>query len=330
MTRYAAFLRGVSPMNAKMPELERSFEEAGFEDVATVLSSGNVVFSARAASATSLQRKCEAAMQKRLGRSFMTIVRPVDMLQELLASDPYASFRVANDAKRIVTFLRESPGKEPALPIAVDGAKILRVEGAEVFSVYVPSPKAGAFMGLIEKTFGVEVTTRTWATVEKVVRRAMQAAEVRVASKRSSGAAKNGSTRKSASSTRTSASDVEGFMSSLDHPRKAEIEALRKIILGVDRRIEESIKWNAPSFAIGEHFATFKLRPAETIQVVFHTGAKVKPGGGAIEIDDPRGLLKWAAKDRCVATLTDLADIRAKKAAFQTIVKQWIAQLEGA
>ena len=48
MPRYVAFLRGVSPMNAKMPELRRCFENAGFRDVRTLLSSGNVVFSTRA------------------------------------------------------------------------------------------------------------------------------------------------------------------------------------------------------------------------------------------------------------------------------------------
>ncbi len=42
MKRYAAFLRGVSPMNAKMPELKRAFEAAGFQAVRTLLSSGNV------------------------------------------------------------------------------------------------------------------------------------------------------------------------------------------------------------------------------------------------------------------------------------------------
>ncbi len=120
---------------------------------------------------------------------------------------------------------------------------------------------------------------------------------------------------------------VDAFLSGLDHPRKAEIEALRKLILGVDRRIEESIKWNAPSFAIGEHFATFKLRPGDTVQVVFHTGAKVKPGARPITIDDPSGMLVWAAKDRCVATLADLADIRARKSAFVAIVEQWIEQM---
>jgi uncharacterized protein (DUF1697 family) len=51
MPRYLAFLRGVSPMNAKMPELKRCFEAAGFTDVKTVLANGNVAFDARAVSA---------------------------------------------------------------------------------------------------------------------------------------------------------------------------------------------------------------------------------------------------------------------------------------
>lgn len=44
MPRFTAFLRGVSPANAKMPELQAAFESAGFARVRTVLSSGNVVF----------------------------------------------------------------------------------------------------------------------------------------------------------------------------------------------------------------------------------------------------------------------------------------------
>src|SRR5882724_13283503 len=105
MPRYAAFLRGVSPMNAKMPDLKKAFETAGFGDVKTLLSSGNVVFTAPSASEATLQRKAEAAMTKRLGRTFLTIIRPVDVLRELLASDPYTKFDLPPAAKRIVTFL---------------------------------------------------------------------------------------------------------------------------------------------------------------------------------------------------------------------------------
>ena len=168
--RYAAFLRGVSPMNAKMPEIRMAFEAAGFTDVRTVLSSGNVVFSAPAAPVSSIERKAEAAMQKHLRSAFPTIVRPVDMLREMLASDPYAAFRLKPESKRVVTFLRGEPKVTPEAPIEVDGARILRVTGREVFSAYVPSPRGPVFMTLIEKTFGKEVTTRTWDTVRKVAK----------------------------------------------------------------------------------------------------------------------------------------------------------------
>ena len=60
MPRYVAFLRGVSPVNAKMTDLKRCFEEAGFTDVRTVLSSGNVVFDSRSSSEAALERQARS------------------------------------------------------------------------------------------------------------------------------------------------------------------------------------------------------------------------------------------------------------------------------
>jgi uncharacterized protein (DUF1697 family) len=167
MPRYVALLRGVSPMNAKMPELKRCFEQGGFTNVKTVLASGNVVFDARKATDAALERRVEAAMQAELARSFRTIVRSQEFLQALLARDPYASFKVAPQAKRVVTFLREATAKKLALPIELDGARILGMSEREVFTAYLPSDKGPVFMALIEKTFGTDITTRTWDTVRK-------------------------------------------------------------------------------------------------------------------------------------------------------------------
>ena len=173
MRRYAAFLRGVMPVNAKMPELKAAFEAAGFKDVKTVLSSGNVVFSSAMAAEASLEQRAEAAMKQHLGREFLTIVRPVDSLGATLARDPYQAFRLPSAAKRIVTFLRGRPRARLELPIEIEGARILAMKDGEVFSAYVPSPKGPVFMTLIEKTFGKEQTTRTWNTLTKVVRAAL-------------------------------------------------------------------------------------------------------------------------------------------------------------
>ena len=170
MARYAAFLRGVMPTNCKMADLRAVFEAAGFTEVKTVLGSGNVVFDARSTSERALEEKAEAAMHDRLGQAFLTIVRPIAALRDLLESDPYLDHRVSPKAKRIVTFLKGKPTARIKLPVELHGARILAMKGSEIFSAYLPTPKGPVFMSLIEKTFGKEQTTRTWQTIAKVAR----------------------------------------------------------------------------------------------------------------------------------------------------------------
>jgi uncharacterized protein (DUF1697 family) len=167
--RYAAFLRGVMPTNAKMPELKRCFEAVGFTDVKTVLASGNVVFTAHVETEAALQRKIEDGMEQHLGRRFLTIVRSLDALRALVDADPYAKFQLAPNAKRIVTFLRDAPASKLRLPIEHDGARLLCAKRSDVFGAYVPSARGPVFMTLILKQLGEGATTRTWDTVKKVL-----------------------------------------------------------------------------------------------------------------------------------------------------------------
>ena len=127
----------------------------------------NVVFSARAKSEAAFARQAEAAMAKHLGRTFYTIVRPASVLRDLIETDPYATFHLPANAKRVVTFLREPSNAKLSLPLVTDGVRILAMNGREIFTAYVPNPRGPVFMTLIEKTFGINVTTRTWDTVKK-------------------------------------------------------------------------------------------------------------------------------------------------------------------
>lgn len=167
MTSYVAFLRGVSPMNAKMPELKACFESAGFTGVRTILSSGNVVFNARSSKITTLESKAEKAMQAGLGRSFVTFVRSTEDLQSLVASKPFAKFNLRANSKQVITFLREPAEVKLKVPVERDDASILEIIGSEVLCAYVPGPKGPTFMGLLERTFGKDITTRTLQTVRK-------------------------------------------------------------------------------------------------------------------------------------------------------------------
>jgi len=165
--RYVAFLRGVSPMNARMPDLKRAFESAGFTDVKTVLSSGNVAFTANARSQAALARRAEDATARHMSRPFHTIVRASSALRELIDADPFAAFDLPANAKRIVTFLPDGHDPAPALPVEAEGVHLLASTGHEILIAYVPHPRGPVFMSMIERTFGTRVTTRTWETVKK-------------------------------------------------------------------------------------------------------------------------------------------------------------------
>jgi uncharacterized protein (DUF1697 family) len=166
MPRYVAFLRGVSPLNARMPDVKRCFETAGFTDVRTLLSSGNIAFTTRAAATTTLEQRIEAAMFTGLGRTFGTFVRTAASLKAMVAADVFASYQIPAGGKRVVTLLRAAP-VGITLPPARDGAHILAIAGTDVFTVYSPTPKGPVFMTLLGKTFGADITTRTWETIRK-------------------------------------------------------------------------------------------------------------------------------------------------------------------
>ena len=167
MPRYVALLRGVGPTNLKMPDLKRCLEIAGYTKVKTVLSSENVAFDSASGSVAAIERGIEAGLTKQLGRSFYTIVRSLEELNDLLEADPYAAFDLPADAKKVVTFARKLPSPKSPLPAERDGAQILAAGSREAFSAYVPSPRGPVFMELIKANFGSEVTTRTWDTVKK-------------------------------------------------------------------------------------------------------------------------------------------------------------------
>jgi len=157
------------PGKPTMPQLKGAFEAAGFQNVVTVLGSGNVVFDAARAAAGTLENRVEAAMDASMGKVYSAFSRPIDELERLLAADPFRVHHLPSHAKRVVTFVRAGSSSGPKLPIEQDGARILRYEDGIVFTAYVPSAKGPVFMKLLEKAFGKEQTTRTWQTLEKVV-----------------------------------------------------------------------------------------------------------------------------------------------------------------
>lgn len=125
--------------------------------------------------------------------------------------------------------------------------------------------------------------------------------------------------------------EVVAFLAGLKHPLKREIQLLREIILASSPGIDESIKWNAPSFSTSEHFATFHLRTPDRVQIVLHLGAKRRGHAGLREaIADPASLLEWRGADRAIVSFRSLEEIKAKRQALTAVVRQWLVFVRGA
>jgi len=98
---------------------------------------------------------------------------------------------------------------------------------------------------------------------------------------------------------------VDEFLENFSYPLKAEVEAVRSIIKGVNKDINEEIKWRAPSFNYkGEYLVTFNLWEEKRIHLVFHNPqiSKVKSR-----------LLEGNYKDRRMVYFADMQDVKAKK-----------------
>jgi hypothetical protein len=110
---------------------------------------------------------------------------------------------------------------------------------------------------------------------------------------------------------------VDAYMAALDHPFKAEIQALREIILSANPKVQERVKWNAPSFYYRDDIAAFNPRAKGFVQIVFvfHRGKM---------IEDGRGLLTGDYKDRRLARFDHMDDIHAKRASLVGVVNRWI------
>jgi uncharacterized protein YdhG (YjbR/CyaY superfamily) len=109
---------------------------------------------------------------------------------------------------------------------------------------------------------------------------------------------------------------VDAYMAALKHPLKAETEAIRKIIKGVNKDITEEVKWNAPSFSYkGEYLVTFNLRNEKHVHLVFHN-----PLIPAVKSK----LLEGDYKDRRMAYFVTMREVKAKKPLLEKALRDLI------
>jgi uncharacterized protein (DUF1697 family) len=173
MVTYVAFLRGInSGLNPtiKMSTLKTAFEELGFENVKTVIASGNVLFDAGIAKETTLEKKIEKALPQAIGFESAAIVYKLTDLQKLAKLNAFKRVRVTKETRPYVTFLKQPPKTSPKL--SGKGFALIKRSGRALFSVVdLSGGTTPELMKLLDKEFGKGNTTRGWKTIEKILAR---------------------------------------------------------------------------------------------------------------------------------------------------------------
>lgn len=171
MTRYAAFLRGVNVggINIKMAELARVLTDAGFDDVRTILASGNVLLDS-ASDADGVRETAERALREAFGYEAWVLVYDLGQLARISAAYPFK--REVEDHHSYVTFVSDPAVLDElaALPPG-PGEQVRRGDGV----LYWQVPRTATLDSAIGKTMGKKrykssTTTRNLRTLDKVLR----------------------------------------------------------------------------------------------------------------------------------------------------------------
>ena len=176
MNSFVALLRGVGPSNPNMrnENLRRVFEGLGFLNVRTVISSGNVLFEAKSSNIKELELLIERTLSEQLDFRSTTIIRSKEQWADLFNSNPFGDIRDTPKSRLNVTFLKNKPETDLEFPYHEEsgGFVVLGIfDGAICSIVDLERSKTPHLMSWLEKEFGKEITTRTWKTVGRIVKK---------------------------------------------------------------------------------------------------------------------------------------------------------------
>ena len=118
----------------------------------------------------------------------------------------------------------------------------------------------------------------------------------------------------------TEEEQVNEWMNKLDTQMKPAVNAVRKIIKTAGPKLNERIKWNAPSYYYKEDIVTFgPARSKDKIIFVFHHPNIVKIGSS---------LLQGDYKDRRLVYFNSLSEIRSGKKELERIINESVKMMD--
>ena len=172
MARQIALLRGInlaSRNRVSMPDLRSALGEAGYEDVATLVQSGNIVVTSAKKPAT-LEREISKLVLDEFGVEAATVVRTRDELEGVIERNPIPDGPSTPKLFQVTFFPSEPDAEAVAKLAAADyGNERVEVIGREAYAWHpdgIQKSKLARALGAGLRTDG---TARNWNTVTKLL-----------------------------------------------------------------------------------------------------------------------------------------------------------------
>jgi hypothetical protein len=107
---------------------------------------------------------------------------------------------------------------------------------------------------------------------------------------------------------------VDAWFATYDNPMKDVVQRMREIVLDADPRVDECIKWQAPTFTYKGNIASFYPKSRQHASLMFHLGARI-PG------DHPR--LEGTGDTSRVMKVGSLDEAEAARDELVRLVRAW-------
>jgi len=191
VSRHVAFLRGINVGPAKrvaMADLRKLVEDLGYRDVATLLNSGNVVFTVPGSVRGDHAARIERGIAERLGVSSKVTTLTAEELAEAIRANPLRQ-APDNPSRFLVAVLRSDSHRALLKPLSSQkwGREAFAV-GDRVAYMWCPDRILESPLGVaVAKALGDGVTTRNWNTMIKLLALAGGATPEKAPKKRAKG-----------------------------------------------------------------------------------------------------------------------------------------------
>jgi uncharacterized protein (DUF1697 family) len=175
MLRFVAFLRAINVGTRKVGKqrLQEAFIALGFQNVSTFGQSGNVIFETNETNTDEMMDTLSCALSNSLGFEVTVFLRTIPELKRMIEVQPFKKENEL-DASYLVTMLEKPPKYFPMqLPLTVpkSSARIISIEGTEVFSETHGGGEGGLPNQYLESKLKLKATTRNMNVIKEIVLR---------------------------------------------------------------------------------------------------------------------------------------------------------------